>query len=1209
MPCGKTFSSILNVFTWLSQTLISYIVMSLKPRLAITFCLDTKSNQKSQDCIPLCCHSSIELNKTELAPLKQRFILDAPSSECLRSRNARSLNGDQVIKLTCYQDLSKCPINKENNLLNAYSLWPKAVVMILCMLLVHSDLLGTRALAQTSQHLSNFQKQSKSVLRGEVRSAIDGRPIEGASIRIGKQQSSSDKEGIFSIEAVEQQGSIEVRHLGYKSQKVSYSPASTYLTIRLDPAENTIEEVEVVSTGYQKIPKERATGSFEFVDNKLLNRKVSTDFVSRLEDVVPGLASMKYRPNNRGELLNINIRGQSTLMSEAWPLIVIDGVPYENNLNDYGIGTFNNINPNDIENVTILKDAAAASIWGARAGNGVIVITTKRAKFNEKSQLSVNANVSVRQKPDLYYLPQMRTTDHIDLTQLFFDKERFDWDLNNWTSNPEPIIKMMDRHKKNLITDDVLNAELDRLRGIDMRDDFLKYIYRKEIDQQYSVRLNTGGDKVNTSIGIGYDKNLKDLVTSQYNRWNLQSNTQVKPIAHLLLTLGITYTESKKVDSFEPVAYNGLGKGISNWPYMQLADGNGQPLAVDITAFSRTFRDTVADGRLMSWEYVPLEDLHQTRQTQLNRDMMANISANYDLPFGLSLYGLYAYQRNHNPVEDWYGIASYVQRSRLNDFANWDAGQVIWNLPMGDYYGERLWNSNIQQGRLTGTYNGSWGKHDLNLFAGFDIRTVNRDFRTVQYDGFDPETGSFQSMPHGKVVPVVNGLLGTMPLPDNNFYQMLSNRFVSYYAIGAYTYKDRYILSGSVRKDASNLFGVKTNAKGQPFWSVGGAWLLSKESFVDDRLFPSLKLRITYGYNGNVNTGVSAYPIIYISPRPNSITGEKYAEMSTPPNPKLRWERIGNVNFGLDFTLKGNVLNGSIEYYEKKAKDLIAAGQIDPTTGFPSMRTNFANLHTKGWDVSLNGKPLSTRDWEWNSNLVFAYSQTMVTKAFLANNIAWLSAGSQTVAVEGENLHSLRTYKWAGLDPEDGTPRGYLNGEVSKDYFAITGAKLQTLDNHGSKVPVYFGSWRNSLRYRDLEVSWNISYQLGHKFLRTSFINSEFLNQRYGHTDYQYRWQKPGDELWTDVPAFTYPNNAGGSDLYRSSSALVENAGQIKLRDIQLSLHLPQLAKYGFRNMRLYGYVQNVGTIWLANKRGIDPEYGTWYPDPLMTSFGLNFHF
>ena len=1051
------------------------------------------------------------------------------------------------------------------------------------------------------------------VLKGTVLSAVDGKPLEGVSIKVEveKGRATTKKDGTFSINAEHRKGLAKFSYVGFKSQEINYT-AGVSLTVKLIPEDKKLEEVEVVTTGFQKIPKERATGSFEFVDNKLFNRKVSTDFVSRLEDIVPGFSTNKTNPNTRGDILGVNIRGESTLWSESYPLIVIDGVPYESIFGNYGFGTFNNINPNDIENITVLKDAAASSIWGAKAGNGVIVITTKRAKFNERVNVAVNANVSIKNKPDLYYYPQMPTPDYINLTRELFDKGRFNRDFTSWKRNPEPIIWLMKDKRDGAITEEELNEELNRLGKIDMRDDFLKYIYRKTINQQYNARINAGGEKLNTSIGIGYDKNLEELVTSNYNRINLQSNTQIKPVKHFLINVGFTYTESKKIKSYIPVGYNRLAKGVSNYPYMRLVDELGNPKDIDITGYSADFRDTVANGRLMDWGYNPLDELFESKQIQINRDLLANISAQYSLPFGLTINGLYAYQRNINPITEWLSMRTNLQRNQINSYASWDDKQVYWNMPKGDLFKEYTWNSYTQQGRLTTEFNRKWNKHDVNLLAGYDIRSVEKDFRVAQYYGFDPENGTFKPMHIGKVVPYLNGMLGVSALPDNNFFQELSNRFISYFGNGAYTYANRYIVSASFRKDASNLFGVKTNDRGQPFWSIGGGWIISKEAFLEHSLVSLLKLRATYGYNGNVNTEMSAYPIISIASTPNYITGDNYAQIDTPPNPKLRWERVGNLNLGLDFAFKGSVFSGSVEFYHKTPKDLVAPGQIDPSTGFSSMRINTANLDTKGWDISLNGKPIAGKDWEWNSNLVFAYSKTMVTKSFLETDMARMSVGRplafQSTAIEGMNLYNLLTYKWAGLDPEDGSPRAYLNGEVSKDYFAITSTKVAELENQGTQIPLYFGSYRNSIRYKDVELSWNISYQLGHKFIRPSFDNALFLDQNIGHPDYANRWQNPGDELKTDVPVFTYPNNGAASEVYQSSSVMVENAGQIKLRDIQMNLQLPQLGRYGLKNLRIYAYFQNVGTIWRGNKKGIDPEYGSSVPDQLMSSLGLNFN-
>ncbi len=1052
-------------------------------------------------------------------------------------------------------------------------------------------------------------------MSGTVVSSVDGKPIQGVSVRVDEEnlQVSSRKDGSFDVRVKHRKGRVKFTYVGYKTIEVEYI-YGVHLMAKLIPSDNQLDEVAVVSTGYQKIPKERATGSFEFVDNKLFNRKVSTDFLSRLEDVVPSISTNKTNPSTRGDYMNLNVRGVSTLRSEnSWPLIVIDGVPYENKFAEYGMANFNNINPNDIENVTVLKDAAAASIWGARAGNGVIVITTKKGKFNEKTNITFNANLSVKARPDLYYYPQMGTSDYIDLIHELFNKGRYNSVLGYWGNSVEPAVQWMADEQDGKISKMELNNRLDQIRGYDMRDDFSKYIYRRAVSQQYNIRLNAGGDKVNTSVGIGYDKNMEDVVTSSYHRINLQSNTQFRPTKNLLINLALTYSESKKQNSYIDIGYNALANGVANAPYMKLADANGNPLEVYITTFNPAFQDTVAGGRLLDWGYSPLKELQDSRTTQVNREFLSNISMEYTLPFGLTIQGLYAFQRNTNPVTDWRGMGTFAQRFEINNFASWDEKQVYWNMPVGDYFYELNASNYTHQGRLTGQFNKTWeNSQELSLLAGFDIREIGQDLRAMQYYGFDPENGTFQSMQLGREVPYLNGLLGVNNLPDRNVYSLLRNRYVSYYGNAAYTYHKRYILSASVRKDASNLFGVKSNDRGQPFWSVGAAWIASQESFLRDSPFSLLKFRATYGYNGNVNNSVSAFPIMNIQTSPHSTTGQNYAQINVPPNPRLRWERIGNLNFGLDFNFKGSRLGGSIEYYHKTPKDIVAAGEVDPTVGFTSLIVNAANLDTKGWDISLNARPVVTQNIEWSNTLVFAYARTKVTKAFIATDVAsrYVTQGlsAQKTPIAGMGLYELLTYKWAGLDPEDGAPRAYLNGEVSKDYVAIMNDKVSTLEQHGSQVPLYFGSFRNSVRYKSVELSWNIAYQLGHKFLRTTFNNYSFLNLGAGHSDYAQRWQKPGDELITDVPAFMYPSNASASSIYASSSALVENAGQIKLRDIQCSILLPQLVKYGFKNLRIYGYIQNVATLWRANKLGIDPEYGSWIPDPLMTSIGLNFN-
>jgi len=1056
------------------------------------------------------------------------------------------------------------------------------------------------------------QGKQNYVLQGTVISAVDKKPLQAVSVRVEADnvKTSTKKDGSFSIAVSQRTGKVKFTSVGYKTLELEYT-SGVVLHMQLNTVENQLDEVEIVSTGFQKIPKERATGSFEFVDNKLLNRKVSTDFVSRLEDVVPGITTNKTG-NSRGGYLNMNIRGLSTLRSEVFPMIVIDGVPYDSRNAEYGMGAFNNINPNDIESITVLKDAAASSIWGAQSGNGVVVITTKRGKFNERTLLSFNSNISIKAKPDLYYYPQMKTADYIDAQQYLFDQGKYNSWFRNKFRNPQPVLWLMHNKKNGDLSESDFNAEIAKMKNTDLREDFLEHIYRNAVNQQYHAQLQSGGEKVNTLFSAGYDKNLNDVIKSSYSRLNLKSNTQFKPIKNMVLDVGILYTESKNQESLLPLAYNRLAKGIQNYPYMRLADDDGNPLEVNYGGFNPVFQDTVAGGRLLDWSYYPLNEVNETKQVQRLNEFFTNMNAGYHFDFGLKLNLLYAYQRSTTKFEAWRGMGTMAQRDLINSYASWDANTVTWNLPLGDNFTVVDWGNQTHQSRGTAEFNRKWNdRHELSLFSGVEIRALRRNVISSQYNGYDKETGSFKSVPFGVAVPMLNGMLGVGTIKDLNRYELFQNNFYSYFANIGYTYLDRYLLSGSYRKDASNLFGVKSNDRGQPFWSIGGAWVLSKEAFMKGSQFEYVKFRSTFGYNGNVNNTVSAYPIMSTQSEGHYITNENYGMIMTPPNPSLRWERVAITNLGLDFSVKGNKLSGSVEYYVKNAKDLIAPDRVDPSTGFTTLMINSGNLRTKGWDISLNAMPIQRKNWTWKSNFVFTYARTKVLQSYIENENGKDFIGSAqsnpTTPISGMDLYSLLAYKWAGLDAETGEARAYLNGEVSKDYNSILAMKVHELENYGSTVPLYAGSWRNSIRYKNLELSWNISYQLGHKFLRNSFDNQLFLNSDIGHKDYALRWQKTGDELKTDVPVFKYPSDLG-SQVFMRSSALLENGAQIKLRDIQMSVDLPYASKFKLKNCRIYAYIQNVGTIWRGNKLGIDTEYGSNIPDAIQSSLGFSFN-
>src|SRR5690606_38130986 len=308
-----------------------------------------------------------------------------------------------------------------------------------------------------------------------------------------------------------------------------------------------------------------------------------------------------------------------------------------------------------------------------------------------------------------------------------------------------------------------------------------------------------------------------------------------------------------------------------------------------------------------------------------------------------------------------------------------------------------------------------------------------------------------------------------------------TDRYISYYGNLSYSFFDKYIVTGSFRKDESNLFGVKSNQRGVPLWSAGLLYKISEEPFFRPNWLPRLALRVTYGYNGNIDKSTTALltaRAVGIGPLWNSF----YSTITNPPNPSLRWERVRNLNLGVDFTLKNNWLNGSIEYYIKRGLDLIGDRPIAPQTGVSSYRGNSASTETKGVDVTLNSRMTDRSEaFQWDATLLFNYVRDRVTdfKKERGSNRDIIASNYLNPLV-GYPYNSLIAYRWAGLDNE-GNPQALLDGTVSQDYVAIQSSMdLSNLRFVGSGAPTIFGSLRNTFGWKGLSLSLNITYKAGY---------------------------------------------------------------------------------------------------------------------------------
>ncbi|WEK17917.1 MAG: SusC/RagA family TonB-linked outer membrane protein [Candidatus Pedobacter colombiensis] len=1045
-----------------------------------------------------------------------------------------------------------------------------------------------------------------------------GIPLVGVTIKVkGTTKAAfTDKDGKFTIEVADENAVLQFSFVGYQSQELD-AKNNANPTIILKESINQLEEFSVVNTGYQSLPKERATGSFVQIDNELLNRRVGTNILDRIDGISTGLyrgtfaslSPIATNPITRNT--GIIIRGKSTFNASTEPLIVVDNFPYE--------GEISNINPNDIQSVTILKDAAAASIWGARSGNGVIVITTKKGQKNQKMKIDFNSNITIINKPDLFSSRNyLDSKSYMEVEQYLYDKGFFDAMINDNTSFPtvSPGVELMVKLKNanNPADKTAIQAQLDLLANTDVRNDYNKYVYQKAINQQYSLGLRGGSPNMTYQFSVGHDNNRSNLVRNGFSRTTVNLLNTYSPLKNLEFMAGINYSQNKTDlnNDFGFGSYTGTGYPYGNiYPYARLADQNGNALPV-IRGLRDSYTASAVAKGFLDWQYRPLDEIAMADNSTKVSDILIRFGVKYQFLPQLSAEVNYQNERQMIRQRNYHSQSTYYTRNLINQFSvpSTSTG-MVYNFPLGGILdlGNYDWYVNNIRGQLN--YNQTFKQHSITAIAGVEIRQFKTEGSIRNSYGYEEQFGTaVNNLDYAHYLPINPIGSALIPSPDALVTGTL-NRYLSYYANAGYTLSDKYILNLSARADGTNLFGAKTNDRITPLWSAGLGWNIGKEAFYDVTWLPYLKLRATYGFNGNTYQNGSAYLIGYYFN--DSSTGAKTITNTSAPNPRLRWEKVRNINLGLDFATKGNVISGTIELFQKNGNDLIQPTILAPQTGFTTYTANTAKTKTQGIDLTLQSENLKGA-FKWNTSLLLTALHDKVLKYDAVRNASSIYDPGKVV---GKPLSALFTYKWAGLDPATGDPQGYLNGKISKDYLAIiNNYNPDSLVYKGSLLPTVYGAFRNDFQYQNFSLSLNIVYQLGFVFQRTSTsINYTDILQYGQNQDYTSRWQHPGDEAHTSVPSLSYPTNSSRNSFYQNSEARVENGNNIRLQDVKLAYDLPEqiYRKLKASKVSLYLYANNLGIIWRKNKLGLDPTAAgnglAIYPNPFSMSFGLNANF
>lgn len=1025
----------------------------------------------------------------------------------------------------------------------------------------------------------------------------------------------SDFDGNYEIEVSE--GDVLLfTFIGMADKNITVSGKSEKMNVVLNP--DAIALSDVVVTGYQTLSKERSTGSYAVVTSEKIQQKMQTNIMDRIEGTVAGLNT------NRGQF---EIRGISTINGTKSPLYVVDGIPFEgipgdpSKNNTYPLDI---INPADIVNVTVLKDATAASIYGARSANGVIVITTRSGQAG-KTKVNYNGTVSFQGLPDRDYANRMGSNELVDYQEMItsqYIERGGSISRKGIREYQNPVQSLLlDYYQDNKISKDELDRGLAPYRTQDRYDQVIDELLRKRnVVQQHNLSFNGGSDIYKYNISVNY-KGTAPYEKAQYeNQIGFNLKNTFNFFKWLQVDAGIMGSQITSDFDNGILGMDLLDTGGSS--YFMMRDEAGNPVQWYQTK-SQYEIDRLNGLGLQDETYRPATELGNKHWNSKRNYWNINLGAKINIIEGLNLNLRYQTEKTTGFDKQYYTKNANSVKTMINDATQMKDGVPTYNIPEGGQIDYRSIDNYSYTMRAQLDYAKQiTPDHYLQAIAGTEIRKIVTTGSGYYRFGYDDENLAYSYIDE-VLLHSNSGIKGTESINGSYYHNKNlnpktsfdDNRYVSFYANASWTYKERLSVNGSIRMDQSNLFGTDPKYQYRPLWSAGAHYVLLKDyrNWLD-----RLVVRATYGVNGNIPKMNGPYLISKVSR--NGLTNENAMYISTPPNNQLRWEKTNVVNVGVDFNMFKNRLTGSIEYYNKNTTDLLGPYSIDPTLGWGSVDMNFGSMYNRGVELTLNSVNVDTKDFRWTSNFTFSYNKNEITRIETSDESA-SSYYSSTNNRVGYPMGALFSVRYKGLN-EKGSPVAYkADGTEITNYRELT---KEDLVYSGTYNPPYNASFTNTLSYKGIDLSFMFVYSGGHVMRDVAagqvFTSHPIYTTGNADRDMMHYWQKPGDENIPGIhPAYMFGTTIrDGEYLWKAADTHVKRGDFIKLRDVTIGYSLPSslLKKTFISGVRASFQVRNLW-YWAANGEGLDPEIwkgSTLTPsrgthNPAEFIFGLNINF
>ncbi len=631
------------------------------------------------------------------------------------------------------------------------------------------------------------------------------------------------------------------------------------------------------------------------------------------------------------------------------------------------------------------------------------------------------------------------------------------------------------------LNDKETKLKLDQISQNDVRNDINREMMRRSFLQQYALNVSGGSGNYNYYGSAGYDRELPTGIRSVDDRFTVSFGNNYKILKKV--ELGAQLVHSRRTGVTRGISYNDLlNPSAKVSPYARLIDDEGTYLPIT-KGYRMPYIDTAAVSEAGDWYFRPLQEFeHQNVRSNTNETRI-NLALKYSVASWLKFDLQYQNELNYRNIVNTYDASSYVVRDGINKSMYYDQnGILVYPWPMGDLLDkyneiEKAWNIRGSVG-----IDKQWKNSRVSGILGVERREASLEGSSDMIYGFDPNTYISQQVDPTKVIvtrPDRGSLmLGQVANPVGRL-----NRFGSMFTNFAYSWNDRYVLTVGGRIDQSNNFGIKSNLRQVPLWSVGGRWQINEEKWFSLDWLDILALKLSYGYTGNTITNATSSATFkyedteyYLPPRLNF----RYGSILSPSNPGLRWERVKIVNFGGEVSMFNGKLNSTIEYYLKRGLDLVGQIKSDPTTGFGSFVGNNASMKSSGLDLTINTNLNITKDLSWKSSLLFSFNKNKILDYYLPRPASGEYLAMGWVAINpGDPINPVYSFRSAGLDGNSGDPLVIL-GDTISNYSNISDAKISDLKYHGSVSPRYFGSFLNEFRLGNLALSCLITYRWGH---------------------------------------------------------------------------------------------------------------------------------